>query len=100
MARCFCLFQKMRFLLLEEKYLEMLEDGRVMEALNVLRSELTPLRHDTPRVHTLSTSVLHTQILSRWIILNMNTGKFQFKIGCLVMSDIEHIESKNCEICR
>ncbi len=44
----------MKFLLQEQKYLEFLEDGRVMEALNVLRHELTPLQHNIQRVHELS----------------------------------------------
>ncbi|GAB6020534.1 WD repeat-containing protein 26 [Chamberlinius hualienensis] len=45
---------EMKFLLLEQKYLEYLEDGRIMDALQVLRAELTPLRYNTPRVHELS----------------------------------------------
>lgn len=45
---------EMKFLLQEQKYLECLEDGRVMEALNVLRHELTPLGHNVVRVHELS----------------------------------------------
>jgi hypothetical protein len=44
----------MKFLLLEQKYLEFLEDGRVLDALQVLRYELTPLQHNTARVHELS----------------------------------------------
>lgn len=44
----------MKFLLLEQKYLEYLEDGTVLEALQVLRNELTPLGHNTGRVHQLS----------------------------------------------
>ena len=44
----------MKFLLLEQKYLEYLEDGLVLEALQVLRNELTPLSHNTGRVHQLS----------------------------------------------
>ncbi|GFG37456.1 hypothetical protein Cfor_07179, partial [Coptotermes formosanus] len=45
---------EMKFLLLEQKYLEYLEDGRVLDALHVLRNELTPLQHNTVRVHELS----------------------------------------------
>ena len=44
----------MKFLLLEQKYLEYLEEGLVLEALHVLRNELTPLGHNTGRVHQLS----------------------------------------------
>lgn len=46
--------QRMKFLLLQQKYLEYLEDGRVLEALQVLRGELTPLKYNTDRIHILS----------------------------------------------
>lgn len=48
----------MRFLLLEQKYLEFLEENRTLDALNVLRNELTPLEHNTPRVHQLSSYMM------------------------------------------
>lgn len=50
--------QEMKFLLLEQKYLEYLEDGRVLDALHVLRNELTPLQHNTSRVHQLSSYMM------------------------------------------
>lgn len=50
----FSVLQEMKFLLLEQKYLEYLEEGLVLEALQVLRNELTPLGHNTGRVHQLS----------------------------------------------
>lgn len=46
--------QEMRFLLLQQKYLELLEDGKVLEAVHCLRYEITPLRFKTHRVHQLS----------------------------------------------
>ncbi|XP_067010012.2 WD repeat-containing protein 26 isoform X3 [Anabrus simplex] len=49
---------EMKFLLLEQKYLEYLEDGRVLDALHVLRTELTPLQHETERVHELSSYMM------------------------------------------
>jgi len=49
---------RMRFCLLEQKYLEYLEDGRVYEALHCLRQELTPLKYHTERVHQLSTYIM------------------------------------------
>ncbi|CAG9861058.1 unnamed protein product [Phyllotreta striolata] len=49
---------EMRFLILEQKYLEYLEDGRVLDALHVLRNELTPLKHNTARVHQLSSFMM------------------------------------------
>ncbi|XP_061814347.1 WD repeat-containing protein 26-like isoform X1 [Nerophis lumbriciformis] len=45
---------RMKFLLLQQKYLEFLEDGKVLEALQVLRAELTPLKFNTERIHVLS----------------------------------------------
>uniref|UniRef100_A0A8C4X4U8 WD repeat-containing protein 26 n=1 Tax=Erpetoichthys calabaricus TaxID=27687 RepID=A0A8C4X4U8_ERPCA len=46
--------RRMKFLLLQQKYLEYLEDGKVLEALQVLRGELTPLKYNTDRIHILS----------------------------------------------
>ncbi|KAL3874085.1 hypothetical protein ACJMK2_037148 [Sinanodonta woodiana] len=62
---------KMKFLLLEQKYLEFLEDGFVMEALHCLRNELTPLKHNTERVHELSSYMMCSnpkdlQEMSNW----------------------------------
>jgi len=48
----------MQFLLLEQKYLELLEEGKVMEALSTLQYELTPLNHRTKRVHQLSAYIM------------------------------------------
>lgn len=58
----------MKFLLLEQKYLEYLEEGRVFDALHVLRNELTPLNHNTVRVHQLSSYMMCSgtqELLSR-----------------------------------
>ena len=44
----------MKYLILEQKFLELLEDGRVMEALHCLRLEITPLKNDDVRLHELS----------------------------------------------
>lgn len=48
----------MKFIILEQKYLEYLEDGRPLDALNVLRNELTPLQHNIQRVHQLSSYMM------------------------------------------
>lgn len=47
-------FQKMQFLLRQQRYLECIHDGRILEALNILRQDLTPLDYNTPRIHELS----------------------------------------------
>ena len=44
----------MKFLILEQKYLECLEDGLIMEALKCLRDELAPLKYNVDRLHELS----------------------------------------------
>lgn len=49
---------EMQFLLLEQKYLEFLEEGKVIEALGVLQYELTPLNHNRNRVHQLSAFIM------------------------------------------
>lgn len=49
---------EMQFLVLEQKYLEHLEDGHLLEALQCLRHGLTPLRHNTQRVHELSSYMM------------------------------------------
>lgn len=49
---------EMKFLLLEQKYLEYLEDGKALDALHVLRSELTPLQHNIEKVHALSSYIM------------------------------------------
>jgi len=49
---------KMKFLLLEQKYLELLENGQLIEALSCLRNEVTPLRYNTEQVHRLSSYLM------------------------------------------
>jgi len=52
---------EMRFLLLEQKYLEHLEAGNFIEALKVLQLELTPLQHRQPRTHALSAMLMQAR---------------------------------------
>ena len=44
----------MKFLILEQKFLELLEENRVIDALHCLRIELTPLQYNVGRVHELT----------------------------------------------
>ena len=44
----------LRFLLRQQKYLELLEERDLNAALSVLRNELTPLKRDIQRLHALS----------------------------------------------
>lgn len=61
----------MRFLLLEQKYLESLDDGMVFDGLNTLRNELSALNYRTDRVHELSRFIMcnsaeELRILAEW----------------------------------
>ncbi|CAO1625466.1 unnamed protein product [Sympodiomycopsis kandeliae] len=47
-----------RFLLQQQRYLELLEAGHVQKALSVLRDRLTPLHHGSERLHQLSSLVM------------------------------------------
>jgi len=51
-------FVEMKFLLLEQKYLELLYRGNSIEALKVLQTEITPLKHNQPRTHELSSYLM------------------------------------------
>ncbi|CAI9730443.1 repeat-containing 26-like [Octopus vulgaris] len=53
-----CQTTLMKFLILEQKYLEFLEEGKNLDALQCLRHELTPLKFNTERVHELSTYMM------------------------------------------
>lgn len=49
---------KMRLMILEQKYLEMLEDGQHHEALDCLRNQVTPLKPNTEHVRQLSSYLM------------------------------------------
>lgn len=90
----------MKFLLLEQKYLEYLEDGRVLDALHVLRNELTPLQHNTERVHQLSSYMMcsNTQELLE------RTKWFVNLLICLVffvfsVCDLGRVKEQNLDLC-
>lgn len=44
----------LRFLIRQQKFLELLEQAQTKKALSVLRSELAPLQHSPERLHLLS----------------------------------------------
>ena len=48
------LMQQSKLLILQQKYLELLEQGETTRALHVLRSELVPLHPDPSQFHPLS----------------------------------------------
>ncbi|RDB21395.1 WD repeat-containing protein 26 [Hypsizygus marmoreus] len=47
-----------KFLISQQKYLELLEAGRTTSALHVLRNELAPLNVDSDQLHTLSSFIM------------------------------------------
>ena len=49
--------QEAKFLISEQKYLELLEGNKTTAALHVLRNELAPLEADSDHLHMLSRSV-------------------------------------------
>ncbi|KAI8988700.1 WD40-repeat-containing domain protein [Pilobolus umbonatus] len=53
---------KVKFLIRQQKFLELLEDNETMNALHVLRTEITPLNQNTERLHQLSSLVLCSSI--------------------------------------
>ena len=61
----------MKFLLRQQKYLELLEAGQSKEALECLRKELSPLNINSPKVHFLSSLLMCTdpsnlRTLAKW----------------------------------
>ena len=79
----------MKFLLLQQKYLEYLEDGKVLEALQVLRAELTPLKYNTERIHILSGSVHQQRMRKIASTFDIWYGKTYFGSLCCVW-DLQH----------
>ncbi|KAI7902312.1 WD40-repeat-containing domain protein [Cokeromyces recurvatus] len=53
---------KVQFLIRQQKFLELLEKGETMQALYVLRTEITPLGQNTERLHLLTSLVLCSSI--------------------------------------
>ncbi|KAI8971693.1 WD40-repeat-containing domain protein [Mycotypha africana] len=51
-----------QFLIRQQKFLELLEEGEAMQALHVLRTEITPLGENTQRLHLLTSLVLCSSI--------------------------------------
>jgi len=49
---------KMKYILLEQKYMEHLSNGNTLEALKVLQLELTPLNHNRSRTHELTSYLM------------------------------------------
>ncbi|RCI07299.1 hypothetical protein CU098_011715 [Rhizopus stolonifer] len=56
------LISKAQFLIRQQKFLELLEKNETMQALYVLRNEITPLGENTDRLHQLSSLVLCSSI--------------------------------------
>ncbi|XP_023320596.1 WD repeat-containing protein 26-like [Eurytemora carolleeae] len=50
--------KEMKFIILEQKYIEYLRDGKTFEALKVLQMDISPLNHNIPRTHHLSSLLM------------------------------------------
>lgn len=50
--------EEVRFLLLEQRFLEHLEANEVMPAVTLLRNRITPMQRNTERVHTLASCLM------------------------------------------
>ncbi|OQR69625.1 WD repeat-containing protein 26-like [Tropilaelaps mercedesae] len=64
--------KKMRFLLLEEKFLEFLAQNKTMDALACLRTQLSPLKHNIERVHQLSSFLMMSPDNPELLLYRMN----------------------------
>lgn len=53
--RSFCSLKQMKYLILEQKYFELIEDDRLMDAILCLRHEIRPLNIRIDRTHHLTT---------------------------------------------
>lgn len=49
---------EVKFMLREQRYLELLEDERILDALHILQNELTPIQRDSDRVHKLASHLM------------------------------------------
>lgn len=54
--------QEAKFLISQQKYLELLEATKITAALHVLRNELAPTNVDSESLHALSRSVLLDEV--------------------------------------
>ena len=52
----------MKYLILEQKYFELIEDDRLMDALYCLRNEIRPLNIRIERTHQLTAYVIQNSI--------------------------------------
>ncbi|KAH0468746.1 hypothetical protein IEQ34_001978 [Dendrobium chrysotoxum] len=70
------------FLILEHKFLDLLEKDRVMDALNTLRREIAPLNTNKKRLHELSCCIILSsqQGLRGSVSLSFGTGKLPSKL--------------------
>jgi hypothetical protein len=62
----------MKYLILEQKYFELIEDNRPMDALQCLRNEIQGLKIRTERTHELTTYeilLINSNILIRFFFI-------------------------------
>lgn len=57
-------FQQMKYLILEQKYFELIEDNHAMDALQCLRNEIQGLKIRIERTHELTTYAIDRSLLT------------------------------------
>jgi len=77
-----------KFLILEQKFFELLEDGKTMDALKTLRSEISPLHIRTKRVHELSACVLSHSVRQNGFSCN---GSLKAKLRSEVLDELQKL---------
>ncbi|KMT01571.1 hypothetical protein BVRB_9g215690 isoform A [Beta vulgaris subsp. vulgaris] len=70
-----------KFLILEQNFFELLDDGKTMDALKTLRTEISPLHIKTSRMHELSSCILyHSQSQNGFACRDSMKGKLRSEV--------------------
>ncbi|EHA8589909.1 putative WD repeat-containing protein 26 [Cocos nucifera] len=83
------IIKSVSFLILKQKFFELLDNDRVMDALRTLRSEITPLGIDKKQVHELSCCIVFPQqrMLLGFANLGIETSNPRLKL----MEDLQKL---------
>lgn len=83
------IIKSVSFMILKQKFFELLDKDRVMDATNTLRSEITPLGIDKKEVHELSCCIVSPQrrVLLGFVNLGIETSNSRLKL----MEDLQKL---------
>eukprot|EP00243_Klebsormidium_subtile_P002915 TRINITY_DN15944_c0_g1_i1.p1 TRINITY_DN15944_c0_g1~~TRINITY_DN15944_c0_g1_i1.p1 ORF type:complete len:606 (-),score=172.76 TRINITY_DN15944_c0_g1_i1:173-1990(-) len=73
-------YKNAKFLILQQKFLEALEEGSTGLALKVLRNELAPLKVNTPQLHRLAAWVMCTNSADLLAQSHWSPGESRYKL--------------------